>query len=113
MAVVVPSTSNENSPLAVIEALRRGCPVVGSDSAGIAELIDDGRNGILFPPGDVGALAGVLHRLAADPILRAHLAEGAIEIAATLGADTYVRRLLALYGSVVSEQAAGKGPDSR
>jgi glycosyltransferase involved in cell wall biosynthesis len=113
MAAVVPSKWNENSPLTVIEALRRGCPVIGSDSAGIAELIDDGRNGLLFTPGDADALAGALGRLAGDPILQAHLVEGATESAGTLGADTYVSSLLDLYGSVLSEQAAGKGPDSR
>ena len=52
IAVVVPSL-NENSPLAVLEALQRGCPVVGSDCGGIPELVKEGESGLLFPPGDV------------------------------------------------------------
>jgi len=106
IAVVVPSKWNENSPLTVIEALRRGCPVIGSDAAGIAELVNDGDNGLLFAPGDVGALADALDRLVSDPALQERLVHGALATGTTLGVDLYVSRLLGLYRSIIGETRA-------
>ena len=60
---VVPSRYAEILPLAALEAMAAGVPVVASRSGGLAELVpEDG----LFQPGDVGALAGRLRRLWGD-----------------------------------------------
>ena len=59
-AVVVPSEWDENAPLTVLQARAAGVPVVGSDMAGIAEVVDAPRHGRLFPAGDAEALADVL-----------------------------------------------------
>jgi glycosyltransferase involved in cell wall biosynthesis len=50
-----------------------GLPVVASRLSGIPELVTDGVEGLLVPPGDAVALADALARLAADPALRARL----------------------------------------
>ena len=71
--LVVPSTWPENSPLTIHEAFLTGTPVIASDLGGMAELVRDGENGLLFPAGDARALASCLTRLAAKPVLRAHL----------------------------------------
>jgi glycosyltransferase involved in cell wall biosynthesis len=60
----------------VIEAWSARLPVLASATAGPAELIADGDNGILVPVGDVGALAQAIEHLAADPALRARLGIG-------------------------------------
>ncbi|HXF60247.1 MAG TPA: glycosyltransferase [Caldilineaceae bacterium] len=54
---LVPSVWPENSPVVIYENFQVGTPVVGSAIGGIPELIDEGRTGYLFAPGDAGALA--------------------------------------------------------
>jgi glycosyltransferase involved in cell wall biosynthesis len=51
--LVMPSIWYENNPYSIIEALCTGTPVLGARIGGIPELIDAGRNGDLFTPGDV------------------------------------------------------------
>ena len=74
--LVLPSRS-EGMGRVVIEAFCRGRAVVGSDTGGIAELVEDGVSGLLVPPGDVDALAGALTRVLADRELAERLGEGA------------------------------------
>lgn len=64
--VAVPSLWMETGPLVVLEAQAMGLFVLGSKLGGIAELVGDGRDGILLPPGDPRAWAAALERLAAD-----------------------------------------------
>ncbi len=62
--MLVPSLWCENAPLAVIEAAAYGLSVVASRIGGIPELVREGRTGLLFPPGDAGALAVLMGGLA-------------------------------------------------
>ncbi len=61
----------EGLPVVLMEAMANELPVVTSRIAGIAELVDDGANGVLLPPGRDDVIADALARLAADPELRA------------------------------------------
>lgn len=76
-AVVVPSVWYENAPMAVLEAMAAGVPVVASHIGGIPEQIEDGVTGILVRPGDSGDLAAAMRRLEDDPVLAARLGEAA------------------------------------
>jgi glycosyltransferase involved in cell wall biosynthesis len=67
--VVLPS-SIEGLPLAGLEAMASGCVLIASDIPASRELIIDGRAGMLFPTGDVEALARCVLRAAARPELR-------------------------------------------
>lgn len=60
-------------PLAAIEAMASGLPVVTSDHAGTSELITHGQDGLIVPAGDAVALAQALERLIDQPELRAAL----------------------------------------
>lgn len=77
------------SPLKVYEYMAAGLPVVASRVGQLAELIEDGRNGLLCSPGDVFALTNALLRLASDAALRARLAAAGRET--VLRAHTWER----------------------
>jgi glycosyltransferase involved in cell wall biosynthesis len=66
-AVLVPSIWMETGPMVVTEAFHAGVPVIGSNRGGIAELVSDGVNGILFEAGSKEALTEIIERLAEDP----------------------------------------------
>lgn len=61
---VLPSEWYENSPMALLESLGMGLPVVGTEIGGIPEIIMDKTNGILVPPRDPKALLGGLMQAA-------------------------------------------------
>ncbi|NOT07124.1 MAG: glycosyltransferase family 4 protein [Gemmatimonadales bacterium] len=67
----------EGLPLAVLEAMLAGRPVLASRTSGIPEAIESGVDGVLVPPGDAAALADALAPLLADPARRALLGDAA------------------------------------
>ena len=67
----------EGFPLAILEAMLAGTPIVASDICGIPEAIDNGEQGLLVPPGDVEELAAALRLVLTDETLRKRLAEAA------------------------------------
>jgi len=64
------SGKREGIPVALMEAMASGLPVVATAISGIPELVQSGLTGFLVPPRDPDALADALQRLAADPDLR-------------------------------------------
>ncbi|MDX6503510.1 MAG: glycogen synthase [Gaiellaceae bacterium] len=74
--LVLPSRS-EGMGRVVVEALCRTRPVLGSRVGGIPDLVRDGENGVLVPPGDVEALAAALEALLGDREVLETLAKGA------------------------------------
>ncbi len=66
------------TPLKPLEAMAMGKVLIASDVGGHKELITHGETGILFPAGDVAALARELVRLIADPVSREELVSNAI-----------------------------------
>jgi glycosyltransferase involved in cell wall biosynthesis len=99
----------EGSSLAVLEAMAAGKALVSSAIGGTDELIEDGRSGLLVPPGDPEALAGALRRLLADRELRASLAGRARErVERDLTRERMAERVEATYrqllGATVGEQ---------
>ncbi len=68
-ALVIPSMAHESFSLVAREALLHGKPVIASAIGALPEVIFDGINGFLVPPGDAMALAAVFDRIAQDPAL--------------------------------------------
>ncbi|MGZ8410294.1 MAG: glycosyltransferase family 4 protein [Hyphomicrobium sp.] len=64
--VIVPSTWWENAPLVILEAFRHRRPVICSDIGGMAEMVEDGVNGLLFRAGDAVDLARTMRRAASE-----------------------------------------------
>ncbi len=99
--LVVPSIWPENSPIVIQEALQSGVPVVASRIGGIPELVEDGRNGLLFEPRDGADLERVLRRLLDEPGLLETLRAGARATTFRTLADD-ARAAHALYESLVA-----------
>jgi glycosyltransferase involved in cell wall biosynthesis len=96
---------HEGLPMAILEAMATGLPVVATHVGGIPELVQDGYNGYLIRPGDVEALAEKLNLLARDPKLREIMGQRNREIAEReLDVGQYVERLVALYESLIAGQ---------
>jgi glycosyltransferase involved in cell wall biosynthesis len=87
------SSAWENLPHAAVEALAVGTPVVSTAVGGVPEVVVDGRNGLLVPPGDPQALAAALRRVLADDALRDELAANAQPSVAAIGRDVIYSRL--------------------
>ncbi len=67
------------SPLKVVQALASGVPLVASDLPCVRRTVEDGRTGLLVPPGDAGAVREVVDRLDRDRALALRLASAALE----------------------------------
>ncbi|HOK06802.1 MAG TPA: glycosyltransferase [Syntrophales bacterium] len=67
---LLPSQFREGLGLALVEAMSRGLPLIGTDVGGIPEVISQGVNGLLVAPGDAEALAHAMLTLARDHALR-------------------------------------------
>ncbi|HEU4564731.1 MAG TPA: glycosyltransferase, partial [Gemmatimonadaceae bacterium] len=92
---------------AVLESLQAGRPVVAYASGFIPEIVRHEREGVLVPPGDVGALADALRRLATDAPLRARLAEGASLRAPEFTQERQLAALAALYARLAPSPRSG------
>jgi len=79
--VVICSSRNEGTPVALIEAMAAGVPVLSSDVGGVGDLVTHGETGWLVPPADPSALARGIERLLRDPALRRRLAGAARPVA--------------------------------
>jgi glycosyltransferase involved in cell wall biosynthesis len=88
----------EGLPLALILAMGAARPVVATRIAGIPEVVVDGENGLLVPPGDVVAIGSALARLCTDPAERIRMGTAAREaVRDRFGADAYARSVTDLY----------------
>ena len=67
---VMPSVEREGLPKAVIEAMAQGVPPVVTGVGGLPELVEDGKCGLVVPPGDAAALCTAIRKLAQDADLR-------------------------------------------
>jgi len=93
------------SPMKLFESMAAGVAVAASAVGQIADVIQDGRNGLLVPPGDARALAMALSRLLGDAPLRARLGAQARRDAVERHSwDGYLSRLERLYAAVIRDQ---------
>ena len=89
------------SPLKLFEYMATGLSIIASGSGQVSEIIRDGENGLLIPPGDWGAFADAIIRLLGDPSLRAHLGHNARQLAVEQHSwSDYIEGLEAIYRKV-------------
>lgn len=95
--VYVHMALNEGCPLAVVEAMMAGKPIIAANRGGIPELIEHMRTGLLIEP-EPAALASAVTLLQSSPDLRDRLGRGAAEYARTrLRWDTVASEYLKVY----------------
>jgi glycosyltransferase involved in cell wall biosynthesis len=75
--IFVNASNLDNMPVSVLEAFASGTPVATTAPEGMRYIVDDGRTGLLSPPGDAAALAQNILRLLSDPELATRLAQNA------------------------------------
>lgn len=81
----------------VIEGMAAGLPVLAPDEGGPAEVVDDGRTGLLYPRGDEGALAAGMRALASDSELRRRLGAAGRQAATAYGPEPLAARVEQAY----------------
>ena len=99
--VVVLSSRYEGYPNVLLEALAAGCPVIATDCPGaVADILDQGRYGLLVPADDDDALAFGLDRLMSDEALRARYAGTAPQAVKDIEVGAVARRWLDLFSAL-------------
>jgi glycosyltransferase involved in cell wall biosynthesis len=93
-------TEKHTSPIKAFEAMAAGRPIVASDLPSSREILTDGENALLVPPGDVAALAAAIRRLAEDRALAERLARRAFDDAPRYSWDARARRIAAVLSEV-------------
>jgi glycosyltransferase involved in cell wall biosynthesis len=99
---LVLSSDWENFPHTAVEALALGTPLIATAVGGVPEVVVDGVNGLLVPPGDPDALAGAIARFAGSPELRASLSDAARASVAHLAAPIVYGRIEELLAEVAA-----------
>ena len=103
--VVLPTRYCEGVPRILIEAAASGLPIVTTDMPGCRDIVRDGVNGYLVPPGDAAALAERIGALAADGKLRARMGKAGRSLAESeFSQDRVLERTLAVYREVTGER---------
>jgi glycosyltransferase involved in cell wall biosynthesis len=96
--VLVQPSRADNLPLAILEAMAAGLPVIGTRAGGIPELVVDGETGLLVAPERPDQLAAALDSLAANPERRAEMgSRGRERVQEHFSADAIARRTVDLY----------------
>lgn len=87
----------------LMAALRHGRPIIASRIGGFAELLVDGRHGLLVPPGDAAALAGAMARLCAEPDVRAAMGAAVADLGDAIPSwDEIARRTTEFYAGLLA-----------
>ncbi len=101
----------DNYPCAVLEAMAVGATCVVSDSGGQAEMIEQGRSGVVVPAGDPAALAAAVRELVRDPDRRRALgAAAATRVGELTEPSALVARRVKLFEAMVAREAELPAP---
>ncbi|WP_164505439.1 MULTISPECIES: glycosyltransferase family 4 protein [unclassified Actinobaculum] len=102
----VPADSGDQDglPVAMLEAMCAGLPVIASNLPGINEVVVDGRNGILVPPGDSERLASAVTRLVTESQERAAFGAAAREVASKHSTEAMGRAYYSLLRDVATQE---------
>lgn len=105
--LVHPATTPDSLPVAVLEGMAAGRPVIGARIGGVPELVENGLTGCLVPPGQAEPLARALRALLGNPDARAAMgAAGRRRVAAEFSRARFGRAMTDVYTSVLGGRGA-------
>jgi glycosyltransferase involved in cell wall biosynthesis len=110
--LIFPSLWYEGFPRTIVESFARGTPVVASDLGSMKELIENGRTGALFNPGDAESLARTVLSLAEKPDALAQMrGEARGEFVAKYGPERNHSMMLKIYEHALARRAEAGEPE--
>ncbi|MGC8797292.1 MAG: glycosyltransferase family 4 protein [candidate division WOR-3 bacterium] len=95
--LIAPAIGREAMGIVLIEAMACGVPVIASDTSGYNEVIKNGENGILVPPGDIKRLATAIITVLGSEQLRVKLIRNGLTRSKDFGWDKIAVQIEALY----------------
>jgi glycosyltransferase involved in cell wall biosynthesis len=105
-SVAAASGDQDGLPVALLEAMSAGCPIVASRLPGIADAIVPGESGLLVEPGSASQIADALRSLLSDDGLRLRLGAGASTRADSFSVSAIGGRYLELLDDIVRSAAS-------
>lgn len=107
VALVLPSIWYENFPRTLVEAFACGLSVIASRLGAMAELIEEGKTGLLFEPGSAADLAKKMAWAEENPVAMRQMGKRArLEYEAKYSPSRNYEQLMAIYGEAIAEMAA-------
>ncbi len=103
-ALVVPSLCYENSPTVIYEALQAGLPVLAANIGGVGELVQNGKNGFLFKPGDEKDLIGAIKQMNDQKERFGKMREEIKKSVAPHNLEIYTNKLVKRLGEIIAQK---------
>jgi glycosyltransferase involved in cell wall biosynthesis len=98
---------NEGTPLALMEAMAAGKPVVATTVGGVEDIVSHERTGLVVAPGDLAGLSDAMTRLTVDPVMRLRLGQTAQgEMVSRFGLDRVLSNVIGLYVRALADRRA-------
>ncbi len=105
--IVVLASTQEGLPIAILEAMAAGKPVVATQVGSVPEIVINGETGLLVQPGEVDSLTEALKALIAGKVERQRLGTNGFDLVSTrYSFDQTIARYMALYDSALSVKVA-------
>lgn len=103
------TSNNEGTPLSLLEAMAAGLPVVATSVGGVPDVVTDGVNGLLVPPGDGEAMTESWRRILRDPARSQRMGERARQdVIGRFGLERMLEKMRALYKSIAEERIGAR-----
>lgn len=104
--IFVLPTLHETLSIALLEASVAGLALIASDTGGVPEIVIDGHNGLLVPPGDVDTLSRAICRISEDAAFRQACGENArARVASQFSAESVERQIDTVYTAMLKRDS--------
>ena len=101
---ILPSIWLENLPLTLLESMVFGKPTIGSNIGGIAEIIEDGKTGLLFEQGNIDDLACKINSLLSNPELIVEMGKNARKkVVEKYSSEIHYNKVKGLFEEIIQE----------